>query len=376
MSEHPQEKSNKRVLVLANYDLGLYQFRGDLLKALISEGCEVYISLPDGEWIERMTAFGCRFINTPLERRGMNPLKDAALLFRYRRIIAKVRPELVITYTIKPNIYGALVCRMTHTPCCVNITGLGGVFDKGGLLKRFVLAMYKPALKKALCVFFENAQNCKDLMKTGVVPDGKAHVLHGAGVSLECFPFVEYPADNKTVRFLFAGRIMKEKGVDELFEAARRLRSEYGDSVKVAMAGPFEDSYKQTVDELCREKIIEYLGYADDMAALYADAHCVVLPSYHEGMSNVLLEGAATGRPLITSNIHGCLEAVDDGENGFLCEVRSSEALYEAMKRFVETPYEKKKAMGAHSRTVAERDFDKKKVVGETLAVIKKALGQ
>ena len=366
MSESLREKSNKRILVLANNDVGLYRFRKDLLAALLGAGHEVYISLPNGGFISELVQLGCRFIDTPIERRGMNPIHDSKLFRQYRAMLKEVKPDLVLTYTIKPNIYGGLACRMAHIPYAVNITGLGSAIENGGWLKKFVLALYKPALKGARVVFFENAGNRDTLTATGVVPKGRDVVLSGAGVNLEDYPYQSYPQEG-AVRFLFVGRVMHEKGVDELFAAAKRMKQEYGDGVEFHIVGSFEEGYKPLMDELEKAGVVKYRGYQSDMKRFYALASCVVLPSYHEGMSNVLLEGAASGRPLITSDISGCREAVENGVSGYLCPAKDADALYEAMRRFVELPENWRGEMGRRGREQMEQRFSKTAVVAETI---------
>ena len=349
MSESLREKSNKRILVLANNDVGLYRFRKDLLAALLGAGREVYISLPDGGFVSELVQLGCRFIDTPIERRGMNPIHDSKLFHQYRAILKEVKPDLVLTYTIKPNIYGGLACRMAHIPYAVNITGLGSAIENGGWLKKFVLALYKPALKGARVIFFENTGNRDTLATTGVVPKGRDVVLSGAGVNLEDYPYQSYPQEGP-VRFLFVGRVMREKGVDELFAAAKRMKQEYGNGVEFHIVGSFEEGYKPLMDELEKAGVVKYHGYQSDMKHFYGMANCVVLPSYHEGMSNVLLEAAATGRPLITSDIPGCREVVEDGASGYLCPPKDADALYDAMQRFVELPEKWRAEMGRRGR--------------------------
>ena len=366
MSESLREKSNKRILVLANNDVGLYRFRKDLLAALLGAGHEVYISLPNGGFISELVQLGCRFIDTPIERRGMNPIHDSKLFRQYRAMLKEVKPDLVLTYTIKPNIYGGLACRMAHIPYAVNITGLGSAIENGGWLKKFVLALYKPALKGARVVFFENAGNRDTLEATGVVPKGRDVVLNGAGVNLEDYPYQSYPQEG-AVRFLFVGRVMHEKGVDELFAAAKRMKQEYGDGVEFHIVGSFEEGYKPLMDELEKAGVVKYHGYQSDMKRFYAMASCVVLPSYHEGMSNVLLEAAASGRPLITSDIPGCREAAEDGVSGYLCPARDADALCEAMRRFVELPENWRGEMGRRGRARMEQRFSKTAVVAETI---------
>lgn len=366
MSESLREKSNKRILVLANNDVGLYRFRKDLLAALLGAGHEVYISLPDGGFVSELVQLGCRFIDTPIERRGMNPIHDSKLFHQYRAILKEVKPDLVLTYTIKPNIYGGLACRMAHIPYAVNITGLGSAIENGGWLKKFVLALYKPALKGARVVFFENTGNRDALAATGVVPRGRDAVLNGAGVNLDDYPYQSYPQEGP-VRFLFVGRVMHEKGVDELFTAAKRMKQEYGDGVEFHIVGSFEEGYKPLMDELEKAGVVKYHGYQSDMKRFYAMASCVVLPSYHEGMSNVLLEAAASGRPLITSDIPGCREAVEDGNSGYLCPAKDANALYGAMQRVMELSVEQRSEMGCRGRERMVKMFDKLLVINKTM---------
>lgn len=361
-----QEESNKRILVLANNDVGLYRFRKDLITSLLDSKHEIFISLPNGDFVPEMVKLGCNYIETSLDRRGMNPIHDFSLFCKYRRILREVKPNLVITYTIKPNVYGGIACRMAGIPYAANITGLGSAIENGGLLRKFILILYKLSLKDAKVVFFENAANREALVNAGVVPQGRDVVLNGAGVNLNDYPYQEYP-NGDTAHFLFVGRIMKEKGVDEFFAAAERMKKKYGKRVEFRMAGMFEEAYKQKIDELVNDGIIEYLGYQADMKSLYGAASCVVLPSYHEGMSNVLLEAAATGRPLITSDIPGCCEAVEDGASGYLCPPKDADTLYDAMQRFVELPESWRAEMGRRGRERMEKQFSKDAVVAETI---------
>lgn len=355
----------KRIVILANQSGGLYDFRKDLMIAL-QEKAEVYAVVPHNDRWDELQALADRVIELPIDRRGMNPARDAKLLGQYRAILKRLHPDLVLTYTIKPNIYGGLACRALHIPYAVNITGLGSAIENGGWLKRFVLTLYKPVLAGAKVVFFENAGNRDTLAAAGVVPRGRDVVLNGAGVNLEDYPSQPYPLEG-AVRFLFVGRVMHEKGVDELFAAARRMKQTYGDGVEFHIVGSFEEGYKPLMDELERSGVVKYHGYQSDMKRFYAMADCVVLPSYHEGMSNVLLEAAASGRPLITSDIPGCREAVEPGVSGYLCPARDADALYAAMRRFAELPHAQRAAMGCCGRERMERQFGKTAVVAETI---------
>ena len=354
-----------QILILANHSGGLYDFRKDLI-AELKKHANVTVAVPHNDRWEELHKLADKVIELSVDRRGMNPLHDSKLFKQYRAILNEVKPELVLTYTIKPNIYGGLACRMAHIPYAVNITGLGSAIENGGWLKWFVLTLYKPALKGAKVVFFENTGNRDTLVAAGVVPSGRDVVLNGAGVNLEDYPYQPYPSEG-AVRFLFVGRVMHEKGVDELFAAAKRMKQKYGDGVEFHIVGSFEEAYKPVMDELEQAGVVKYHGYQSDMKPFYAMASCVVLPSYHEGMSNVLLEAAASGRPLITSDIPGCREAVENSVSGYLCPTRDADALYDAMRRFVELPERWRAEMGRRGRERMEQKFSKTAVVAETI---------
>ena len=355
----------KRIAILANHSGGLYDFRKDLISEL-KKYASVTVAVPHNDRWDELLHLADRVIELPIDRRGMNPLHDSKLFHQYRAILKEVKPDLVLTYTIKPNIYGGLACRMAHIPYAVNITGLGSAIENGGWLKKFVLALYKPALKGARVIFFENTGNRDTLAATGVVPKGRDAVLNGAGVNLDDYPYQPYPQEGP-VRFLFVGRVMHEKGVDELFAAAKRMKQEYSIDVEFHIVGSFEEGYKPLMDELEKAGVVKYYGYQSDMKRFYAMASCVVLPSYHEGMSNVLLEAAASGRPLITSDIPGCREAVEDGNSGYLCPAKDANALYGAMQRVMELSVEQRSEMGCRGRERMEQQFSKTAVVTETI---------
>lgn len=213
-----------RIMILANFDVGLYQFRKELIEEFLKEN-EVIISLPYGELVEPLKNMGCKFIDTPVDRRGINPATDLKLISKYRNLLKQEKPDLVITYTIKPNIYGGLACRLARIPYAVNITGLGTAFENGGLLKKIVVAMYKVACKKAKVVFFENEENRQIFIREKIVKDAQTHRLNGAGVNLEKYQVSEYP-EGEEIKFLFMGRVMAEKGINELFGAMKRLVAE------------------------------------------------------------------------------------------------------------------------------------------------------
>lgn len=360
------------ILIICNCASGLDTFRGMLITQLIGGGNSVTAIVPQTDDEKELNAesnllnLNCRLIHIKMERRGINPFTDLKLIKNYYKAVKHHKPDLIITYTIKPNIYGGLIARFLKIPYAVNITGLGTAFQGGGLLTKFVTLLYKFALKKAKIVFFENQENEKTMLDLGIVKKEQTHTLAGAGVDLEKFSFKEYPPENEKIDFLFIGRVMQEKGVDELFCAMQKLVSEKFNCV-LNVVGSFEEDYSQKIVEFEKEGWLKYHGYQSDVRPFIESCNCFVLPSWHEGMANTNLESSALGRPIITSNISGCKEAVLDGKSGMLCEPKDADSLYNAMKDFLLLSYDDKVKMGKSARKHIEENFDKKKVVEETV---------
>lgn len=355
----------KPVLVLANNSDGLYGFRKELLKQ-IAVADVLFASVPNNGYFSELQRIGCNVIETQIDRRGINPFTDIKLLLWYIEMIKQYKPKMVITYTIKPNIYGGMACRLLSIPYAANITGLGTAFQKSGALRTLVTAMYRTALRKAQIVFFENTGNMQTLLDEKIVRRAQCCLLNGAGVNLEHFTLMPYPQDSTPVRFLFIGRVMSEKGVEELFAAMERLRAEGIDCI-LDVLGNYEEHYENRIHRYEAAGWLHYHGYQQDVRPFIGQSHCFVLPSYHEGMANTNLECAAMGRPLITSRIHGCMEAVIEGQSGLLCEPKNADSLYEAMFRFCKMSHEQREAMGQTGRKHMENGFDKRKVVADTV---------
>ena len=361
-----------KILILANHYNTLRIFRRELIKKLAELGNEVLISIPPAEKqeIDTLESYGSKVIITDMERRGMNPVKDISLLNRYKKLLREVNPDKVITYTIKPNIYGSIACKSLKIPHYCNVTGLGSAFmADGGLMRKLVSMMYKFSMNKAEKIFFENVGNRDTLVNENIVRAEQTVVMAGAGVNLDEFAFCEYPEDDGSVHFLNVGRIMREKGMDELFYAIKKIKKEYPNTT-FDFIGWYEDNYKETVEKMQSENLIAFHGFQSDVTPFIKKANCIVHPSYHEGMSNTLLESCSMGRPIITSNIHGCLEAVEDGKNGFLCNVKDGEDLYCKIKQFIELPYEKRREMGRYARKFVAENFNKTDVVNKTIKEI------
>ena len=357
-----------KILILTNHSYMLYRFRTELIQTLMQEH-EVVLSMPFVGHEDDFMAMGLRCIETEVDRRGIDPRRDLKLFAFYRKLLKEEKPDLVITYSIKPNVYGGWACMLAGIPYCANVQGLGTAFQKKGLAQ-IVTMMYKTALLKAKTVFFENQGNANEFLKRRIISEKKITVLNGAGINLDSYPCVSYP-ENDRVHFLYLGRLMAEKGVGELLSAMKRLHSELGDRVVLDLVGFYDDEACQTqAEELVREGIAVFHGFQSEPRPYYEAAHCVVLASYHEGMSNVLLEASATGRPVITTDIYGCREAVDDGITGLLCRVKDADSLYVQMKKMALMSREERAQMGLAARAKMEQQFDKHKVIRHTISAL------
>ena len=356
-----------KILIVTNHSYMLYRFRKEIIEAIL-ENNEVVVSTPFVGHQDDLKELGCRLIETNVNRRGINPQEDMKLLKTYNNILKSEKPDKVITYSIKPNIYMGLACRFNKIPYYVNVQGLGTAFQNKKLAA-FVTLLYKAALKKAKTVFFENTSNASEFIDRNILKESDITVLSGAGINLKEYAYAQYP-ESREKHFLYLGRIMKEKGMDEFIEAATRIKEEYGDKVVIDMVGFFEDEYKEKVESLADKHVINFHGFQKEPRPYYAMANCVVMPSYHEGLSNVLLEAEAVGRPVITSDIPGCKETVVDGKTGHLCEVKNADMLYEKMKQVMESTLIELKIMGMEARNYVEHNFNKDDVVKATMKAL------
>lgn len=359
-----------RILILANNDIGLYNFRKELLDKLISQDNEVYIALPYGDKVQDMINMGCQFIETPMDRRGKNPIKDIGLFLNYLRLIKKYKPDVVLTYTIKPNLYGGIACRLKKIKCIANVTGLGSASESDGILNKLILNLYKIAFKNNSCVFCQNKENLNYLVNLGI-DESKLKLIPGSGVNLEHYNLLEYPKDD-TVEFLFIGRIMKEKGIEQYLDAASYIREKYPNTV-FHILGFCEEDYIDKLEELTEKNIVKYHGLQNEIISFLEKSHCTIHPTYYpEGMSNVLLESSAAGRPIITTNNSGCKEIVDDGINGFIVAEKDSKDLISKVEKFMKLSNEERRNMGIAGRKKVEKEFDRNIVIENYLREIRK----
>lgn len=358
----------KTIVVLSNHHAWTYNLRAEILEQLIKDGYRVVVVVGYGKRVEDLKRMGCEFIDVPFDKRGKNPFHDLSLFFTYLKLLKKVKPDVVLSYTIKPNLYGSLACRILGIPCIANITGLGTAVEYPGLLQKVLLGLYKLSFKNIYKVFFQNTTNRDFLLKHKIVSNNY-DLLPGSGVNIDKFSPIDFPS-GETTEFIFISRVMKEKGTEEYLEAANYLKNVYPNT-KFHICGICDDMYENRINELHQQGIISYHGMVDDVRKFISITHCTVLPTYYpEGMSNVLLESSASARPIITTNRPGCREIVDDGINGYIVKEKDSSDLIQKMIQFIELSYEDKKRMGLAGRTKIERNFDRQIVVDKYISAI------
>lgn len=358
----------KKIVILSNHHAYTYNFRREIIQRLIEKKYKIYIILPYGEKVELLKDMGCEYINIPLDRRGMNPYTDFKLLLSYYKIIGSIKPDAVLSYTVKPNVYGGIVCRIKNIPFFPNITGLGTAVETENMVQKMLIGFYRIAYKKATCIFFQNYDN-KIFFQNKGIKVNNYKVIPGSGVNTEYFTLLPYPPE-KTINFMFISRIMKEKGIDQYLDAAEFIREKYPNT-QFHVLGFCEENYEGKLADLEQKNIIKYHGMQSDVREFHKISHCTVHPTYYpEGMSNVLLESAATGRPIITTNRVGSKEIVDDNVNGFVVEEQNSRDLIEKIEKFLALTYTEKKEMGLAGRAKMENEFNREIVVNEYLSAL------
>ncbi len=355
----------KKVLVLSNSFLGLYSFRKEVFQAIRNKEYEVYISCPVEKIQEQVNWFvniGCHIIDISFDRQGTNPFADIQQMLAYYRLLRQVKPDIVLSYTIKPNLYGGMACAFCGVPQLANITGLGAAVEYPGLMQKLTIALYKIGLRKTNLVFFQNEENRQFCIRHHMVK-GPTRLIPGSGVNLQYHSLKDYPKESEPIRFIFISRIRREKGIEEYLTAANVIHSKYPHT-EFHILGGCEGNYELRLNDLHQKGIIIYHGAQSDVRPFIEKVHCTIHPTFYpEGMSNVLLESCAAGRAIITTNRAGCREIVDDGINGFVVKQQDSNDLIAKIEKFMVLSYESKRQMGLASRQKVEKEFDRQIVV-------------
>lgn len=361
-----ENKRAKTVLILSNHFVTLFFFRRELIERLIGLGYRVCISMPEDERNSFFEELGCQVIVTPMSRRGINPAEDLRLIMEYRRIMRELKPDVIFSYTIKPNIYGAMASNALQLRQVCNVTGTGATFLKESPLSAVARVLYRASLRRAYRVFFQNRGDRDYFVSHRMVRDNW-ELLPGSGVNLQRHALRELPQGD-TVSFIYVGRIMAVKGVDEFLECARQIRQRHPDT-RFYMAGFVEEPrLEKLIGEYGREGVVEYLGFQEDIDHWIGACHCTILPSLGgEGVPNVLLESAAIGRACIASRISGSEDVVDDGHTGYLFTPGNAADLIDKVERFLSLTAEERRAMGLAGRAKVEREYDRETVIARYL---------
>ena len=365
----------KSILILSNDVDYLYTLRLETIETLLQEGFSVALSAPSNPRSAFFEELGCTFHPVEFTPRGKNPFANLKVLLSYYSLVKALQPDLVLTYTIKSNIYGGLVCRKLGVPQIANMTGLGKALMDDNRMQKVIIKLLRTAFKRAKTVFLQNQRDYDYFINKRITTADQSVLIPGSGVNLSRHPLEPYPENDGTVRLIYIARIIKDKGIEEMMGAAKKVHEQYPFFSCDIVGTIGEPVYGPLLEEYEQSGAGRYLGFQKDIHALITKSHAVVLPSFHlEGIANVLLEGASTGRPVLSTNHIGCRDTFDDGVSGIMFEPRSESALIEAIEAFIALPYDKKEAMGLAGRKKVEREFDRSLIVEAYMNAVYAAL--
>jgi glycosyltransferase involved in cell wall biosynthesis len=356
-----------RILLTANTAWNLAHFRAGLIGALQADGHEISALAPEDEGASRLDALGVPRHAIRIDSKGTSPVRDARLVADFRASFRRQAPDVVLSYTIKNNVYGGLAARSAGVAFLPNVSGLGTAFLGGGLIERVAVALCRASFRPLPVVIFQNADDRDLFVDRRIVRPGQAVLVPGSGIDLARFGPAPPPPRREAVVFLLIARLLRDKGVVEFVEAARRVRALHP-AARFQLLGPSDAENRtaigrDTVADWQARGDVEYLGTTDDVRPHIAAADCVVLPSYREGTPRTLLEAAAMARPIVATDVPGCREVVEEGVNGLLCRARDAGDLAQALLRMIDAGPERRAAMGAAGRAKVAREFDQARVI-------------
>jgi glycosyltransferase involved in cell wall biosynthesis len=369
------KNSLQTVAIVLNTSWNIYNFRLALIHALRNVGYKVILIAPKDEYSHKLEEEGFLYYDIKMNNKGINPFEDLLLIHDFYKIYRKVKPDILLNYTIKPNIYSSLAAKCLGIPVINNITGLGTVFLNNNLSSHIARWLYKISLRNN-SVVFQNRDDMRLFIEKKLLEEKSVTLIPGSGIDTERFKSAESVSRNTKFTFLMIARLIKDKGIEEYIEAIRLVhQSENREKCTFKILGslylsnPTAISQKE-LDSWIEEGLIEYLGHSDNVQEEIEKVDCVVLPSYREGLSRVLLEASSMAKPIITTDVPGCRDVVDSGVNGYLVKVKNSVELAEAMERMVNLPLEELTRMGEEGRKKVVNNFSQEKVIAKYLSLL------
>ncbi|MDH4091656.1 MAG: glycosyltransferase family 4 protein [Cyclobacteriaceae bacterium] len=368
-----------RIAIVVNTSWNIHNFRMNFVHALLAKGHEVHTLAPEDDYTHLLTQAGCVHHRVKMDSRGANPIKDSALIIELFMIYKRVKPDVILHYTIKPNVYGTIAASLLKIPVVNNVCGLGTVFLRRNFVSFIAISLYKISFRFASKIYFQNPEDLRLFLDRRLVPADAADILPGSGIDLKRFQPSTFKRNDKFT-FLLISRLITDKGVLEFIEAVRKLRAK-GMNAKFQVLGPMDPQHTRgikikVIQEWIDSGTIEYLGVTDDVREYIEKADCIVLPSYREGTPRTLLEAASSGKPIIATDVAGCNNVVQNNFNGLLCKLKDAGDLAEKMTVMASLEDEKLKAFGRNGRTKMETEYDEAVVINKylsTLASLKKA---
>ena len=371
----------KTVLIVLNTSWNIYNFRLNLMKSLEKKGFKVIALSPYDDYSDKLQKEGFEWVDLPLDNDSTNVLKELYQIKSFYKIYKNIKPDIVLHYTIKPNIYGTFIATLLDIPSINNVSGLGTIFLKKKLVYKVAQILYRIVFRFSGKVFFQNKHDFQLFIDSKLIKKDIAEVIPGSGIDCQRFRPIDVPSSSlkqNTITFLMIARLIKDKGIIEYIEAIKILKKQYP-NVKFKLIGSLYLSNptaisKELLQSWIDEELIEYLPFSDVMEEIISRVDCIVLPSYREGLSRVLLEAASMAKPIITTDVAGCKDVVDDGVNGFLCKVKDEKSLAEKIEKMILLTVNERKKMGEKGREKALKEFDEKLVIEQYINSVFKIL--
>lgn len=362
-----------KIAIVLNTSWNIYNFRMNFVKALLAEGHEVHTVAPHDEFTHFLVEIGCIHHDLKMDSRGANPIRDSLLVFELLGKYRLIKPDVILHYTIKPNVYGTLAAALLRIPSINNVCGLGTIFLKKSWISSFAIALYKLAFLFPKKVFFQNPDDLNLFISSKLIKPTVADILPGSGIDLTHFKPVEF-SRNKKFTFLLISRLITDKGILEYIGAIKQLKSS-GIDARFQLLGAKDPHHKRgialdVIENWINSGLVEYLGTTKDVRPFITQADCIVLPSYREGTPRTLLEAASISKPIITTDVPGCHHVVLDKYNGLLCKIKDADDLAQKMKTLMGFTDDALKSMGLNGRKKIESEFDEAIVIKKYLGAI------